>query len=269
MKKFVKRLLSVVLVCVMLGVALPLASVPAVAAGDYGSNGEFLAPIEEVTYPSISTAISSRAQLESIRNNLNGRYYLTADIDLSGAEWVPIGSSDAPFKGFFDGQGHVIKNLKITGTGYEHNGLFGYVTTGSIQNVGLEDTYINIASSYSSSFITAGGIRGYGSSLGYHISNCYNSGYISISSSSNAHVYSGGISGIHESGSIKNCYNIGDIVVSAISPSSAWTYAGGIYGGCRDKSYGNYVEYCYNSGDVSANSYAVMDGIKPVKSEPK
>jgi len=38
------------------------------------------------------TAISDRAGLEAMANDLNGKYYLTADIDLFGAEWTPIGT---------------------------------------------------------------------------------------------------------------------------------------------------------------------------------
>ena len=66
---------------------------------------------------------------------------------MSGAEWVPIGStSSTAFRGTFDGQGHVIRNLTISGEGYENNGLFGY-NSGSVKNTGLEDTSIIITRS--------------------------------------------------------------------------------------------------------------------------
>ena len=119
MSKWVKRVLSVVLACMMVGGALPMASVPAIAAGGYGSNGKFLVSIDPPVAGSIP--ISTRAQLEAIKNNLSGRYHLTADIDLSSADWVPIGdnstnSDNSHFTGIFDGQGYVIRNLTITGT---------------------------------------------------------------------------------------------------------------------------------------------------------
>ena len=81
---------------------------------------------------------------------------LTADIDLAGAEWTPIGSAtkDHGFCGNFDGNGYTIKNLKITeltpdADGYAYAGLFG-VTEGTedasnhIKNLTIEN--VNISS---------------------------------------------------------------------------------------------------------------------------
>ena len=53
--------------------------------------------------------ISDRAGLEAISNDPDGAYLLTADIDLAGEPWEPIG-----FSGDFDGGGHTIYNLTIT-----------------------------------------------------------------------------------------------------------------------------------------------------------
>ena len=48
--------------------------------------------------------ISTAAQLDSIRDNLAGKYRLTADISLSQyLRWEPIGSESAPFTGMFEG----------------------------------------------------------------------------------------------------------------------------------------------------------------------
>ena len=69
---------------------------------------------------------------------------LTADIDLEGAEWTPIGYfglSSKPFCGTFDGNGHTISNFKITekpadkaGKNRSSIGLFGNVN-GTIKNL--------------------------------------------------------------------------------------------------------------------------------------
>lgn len=62
---------------------------------------------------------------------------LTADIDLSGREWTPIGMGDNYFKGEFDGQGHTIKNLKQTsGT---RMGLFGLTESAYLHDLTLKD----------------------------------------------------------------------------------------------------------------------------------
>lgn len=56
-------------------------------------------------------AISTPEDLNNIRNNLSGKYYLTNDIDLDSYTWVPIGTESAPFCGEIDGNGYIIYNL--------------------------------------------------------------------------------------------------------------------------------------------------------------
>ena len=212
---------------------------PAARAG-YGSNGKFLAPIEAP----YGTAISNRAQLEAIRNNLGeiyGNYYLAADIDLSGAEWKPIGTVETPFKGTFDGQGHVIRNMTITGN-VAYAGLFGVVPYNSIiKNVGMENTYINITSA--DKYASAGGVCGDGSQA--HFINCYNMGSVSASASDQS--WAGGICGRAPVSMIISCYNTGDVFAS----DSLNSYAGGL---C---SYGSGISKSYNVGDVSASASSV------------
>ena len=62
---------------------------------------------------------------------------LTADIDLAGVTWTPIGTADKPFKGTFRGNGHVIKGLHDFST-LEGVGLFGHVAKGAtIEKLGI------------------------------------------------------------------------------------------------------------------------------------
>ena len=209
------------------------------------TGGKFIAPIEPLTDAMIKAEgyikISDRAGLEAIKNNLNGKYYLSKDIYLSGAEWIPIGDYTNYFRGTFDGQGYVIHNLAITGD-HKYAGLFGYVENANITNTGLEETKITISysSTYdsgSSSFYRSyvGGVCGYTSSV---ISNCYNTGDISASSIYSYYSsYVGGVCG-YASGStsgISNCYNVGDISGSASFSNTAYyaNYVGGICGFVR------------------------------------
>ena len=100
------------------------------AIGDgYGSNGKFLAPIEPPAAGSIP--IETVEDLMAIRDDLSASYHLTKDIDLAGIEWTPIGTYDEPFRGIFDGQGHVNSNLTITGM---DSGVFGNYYTQSLSN---------------------------------------------------------------------------------------------------------------------------------------
>ena len=76
-------------------------------------------------------------------NDFAGKTFrLTKDVDLGGKEWTPIGSTGKIFKGTFDGQGHVVKNLVITG--YNSNvGLFGVTHDGEIKNLVVENAKVS------------------------------------------------------------------------------------------------------------------------------
>lgn len=82
--------------------------------------------------PKTFTDINTVEQFNDIRNNLDGFYRLTADVDLSEFDnFEPIGTTSAPFRGYFNGNGHIIKNLKIDRLddnlgGSSYQGLFGY-----------------------------------------------------------------------------------------------------------------------------------------------
>lgn len=75
--------------------------------------------------------VNSSADYSTIKGKL------TADIDLNGKAWTPIGKNVVcPFAGQFDGDGHTIKGLSITGDLSESGrgnpvGLFGMVLGGS------------------------------------------------------------------------------------------------------------------------------------------
>lgn len=81
------------------------------------------------------TQISDVAGLKAIANNLEGEYILAADITLSG-EWTPIGTEESPFKGVLNGNGHVIKGLKIT-SGESNVGMFSYISGATVKNLSI------------------------------------------------------------------------------------------------------------------------------------
>ena len=244
-KKFITFFLAIIMVFGTL-VIVPKPAIPVSAAGN-----RFLAPIEPPVADSIP--ISTRAELEMIRNNLNGKYHLTADIDLSGVEWIPIGTTTINggdrFSGIFDGQGHVVYNLKLSNSEYICNGLFG-TTGGTIKNIGMEGIDINIISASS---IKIGGICGYLN--GGQIDNCYSSGSIIISTEGHGIASVGGICG-STINAISNSYN-----ACLISVSSWDASAGGI---CGDG--GGTYNNCYNSASIrvsydgSSNNPSVQAG---------
>lgn len=99
--------------------------------------------------------INNAAGLIEFANKVNaGTNYsgktitLTADIDLAGIEWTPIGNTqEKAFRGTFNGNNKTIKNLTVSGT--NGVGLFGYVdwnkTVGNstIQNVKIHNAVVN------------------------------------------------------------------------------------------------------------------------------
>ncbi|MCL2159521.1 MAG: hypothetical protein FWH48_08960 [Oscillospiraceae bacterium] len=180
--KLTKRFISFIMAFVLVIMLIPAGITTVGAAGD---ESKFLAPIEAPIAGSIP--ISTAAQLAAIGNDsdsLSKNYHLANDIDLSGSEWLPIGTSSLPFTGTFDGQGYVIKNLTITGD-HRYAGLFGYTTEAMIKNVGLEGTNIDISST--SSDVYAGGICCESIGSNSSISNCYNTGDVSAATTSSSY----------------------------------------------------------------------------------
>ena len=106
--------------------------------------------------------ISSAEGFEYIANMVNDgetdfNVVLNNDIDLSqyaitrsagASNWTPIGTSEKPFSGTFDGNGKTIKNLALVETeakeGKAYIGFFGYAKDATIKNVTFENVYINI-----------------------------------------------------------------------------------------------------------------------------
>lgn len=166
---------------------------------------------------------------------------LMNDISLNWNDWTPIGISSAkPFKGSFDGNGHVIDDLYINTTA-ANQGLFGYINAATIQNLG-------VTGSVTSTGNYVGGIVGYGAGT-IVIENCFNAADISGKQSV------GGIVGgaASANGKINNCYNVGDI--------TAAKYGGGISGCGASVSQMAVATNCYNVGTV--NSAASGGGINP------
>lgn len=86
--------------------------------------------------------ITRADQLNSIRLDLAGVFTLEDDIDMDGASvWTPIGTEAAPFTGKILGNGHKIKNIKISG---ETNvGFIGTAQNATVSHLGMEGATVN------------------------------------------------------------------------------------------------------------------------------
>ena len=103
--------------------------------------------------------------------NCHGYYFKqTADIDLTGVTWEPIGYSGGYyFAGNYDGGGHSITNAVSTGKvdpeGFATAGIFGWVAFGSVENLHVKNA--NFVATGQNKYSYVGGIAGvcYGSTI--------------------------------------------------------------------------------------------------------
>ena len=207
-------------------------------ATDWQAGGEYtytvsLAAAKDLGYTIESDGsytVTSADGLMNIAELVNGgktdiNITLDADIDLTGKDWMPIGTSN-PYTGTFDGGGHTIKGLTVT-TNDEYAGLFGWLgDAGTVKNVVMEG--VQITKNHSSGF--AGGVAGF--SWGT-IENC------SVSGSVSGTVYVGGVVGAQWNGSITGC--------SSSATVKGTVYVGGVTGQTNSSAT---LTACYATGNV-------------------
>ena len=161
---------------------------------------------------------------------------LTDDIDLTGKDWTPIGTSSGnSYTGTFDGGGHTITGLTVT-TNDQFVGLFGYLNSaGTVKNVVMEG--IQITSNHM--FGCTGGVVGY--SWGT-IENC------SVSGSVSGTMCVGGVVGTQWVGSITGC--------SSSATVKGMVDVGGVAG---QTDLGATLTACYATGNVTIEIDPIKD----------
>lgn len=153
-----------------LAMALTFLSIPALAeetafAGGSGTADDpwQIASVDQLAYLAATVNDGSKS-------GYMGAYFfvLTADLDMSGVDWRPIGNMNdmenhtTLFLGSFDGQDYTVSNLT-----YKNNqfivgaGLFG-ISVGEIKNVNIENAAV---------LCTNAGAMAIGSLVGYSIGN--------------------------------------------------------------------------------------------------
>lgn len=184
--------------------------------------------------------ISTATQLKAINNNLSACYKLTANIDLNGEDFTPLGNAESgTFSGIFDGNGFTISNLNVFSGKFA--GLFG-CNEGTIKNVKLSGIYV-----YGTRYI--GGVVGQNTTLGSVFNCSVSSGDIEADDGINE-IYAGGIIGYNEGfveGTFSNNANL------KINNESSLAVAGGIIGK-NNSVYSVNITDSTNTGNVSASS---------------
>ena len=290
MKKRIGSLLLILALCFTLLPTAAFAEETSVDNWDGSADTSWYTSAPDASEYHISTAeqLAGLAQLVNTdpgtTNFARKTFYLEKDLDLSGHEWISIGTvlgGDYPeysFCGVFDGKGHVISNLyshesyieDAEGADESHNllrnALFGSVYNGEVKNLGVADAEIWIDPKDDS----AGGkgilVDWMGKSK---ITNCWTSG--SIYSGTKIEKNIGGIVGITMQGcTISGCYSTATLTGNFTNsegyyknPDSAtWPCdsIGGIVGARFDGSLT--VTDCWFDGKIVVNSiHAAVGGI--------
>ena len=139
---------------------VPSAPLPAVSEAPQSAAEARSVPLPRpVAAPEGADGVREIADAASLRGILlepEGKYRLTADIDLGGMDWIPL-----PFNGTLDGGGHTIYNLTVTRPGEEtaecrdgnnnpyearYAGLFSVTRRAEIRDLNLRGVYVAVES---------------------------------------------------------------------------------------------------------------------------
>lgn len=287
MKKKIASLALVLALCLSLLPTAAFAEGTSVDNWDGSADTRWYTSAPDASEYHISTAeqLAGLAQLVNTypgTTNFAGKtFYLDNDIDLSGHEWISIGTvlgGDCPeysFCGVFDGQGHVISNLyshesDIKGADESHNllrnALFGSVYNGEVKNLGVANAEIWIDPKDDSAAGKGILVDWMGKSK---ITNCWTSG--SIYSGTKTEKNIGGIVGVTMQGcTISGCYSTATLTGNFKNSEGYYTEPdpadwpcdtiGGIVGARFDG--GLTVTDCWFDGKIVVNSIqATVGGI--------
>jgi hypothetical protein len=124
-----------------------------VASSFDGGDGSETDPYRIATAEQLAFLAS---EINSGKNYTGKHFALTSDIELADRPWTPIGTSDHPFSGSFDGRGFRIKNVNISiihdyvtkeGNAEMKSGdagLFGSCLDASFSNIVLDKVCVSI-----------------------------------------------------------------------------------------------------------------------------
>ena len=179
---------------------------------------------------------------------------LTADIDLAGYEWTPIGTASKQFAGTFDGQNHTVDNLSINYSSTTpiplYRGLFGWVSGANVTDrAKIENMTVNgtvVASSTKSvNDAYVGGIAGRADYA--DLTNLHANVDVSIKRTSGNYQSVGGVvGGAYYSLNVTNCSNSGNV--------TGWRYCAGIVGNISSGNQPSTITGCVNTGSITAPS---------------
>lgn len=194
----------------------------------------------------VYTANGLKEWAEAVQTDPTINCTLTADINLTGKEWTPVGSgfsSNTGYQGTFDGQGHSITGLSITTNSTDGGNavLFdGIGSNGTVKNLQVEVNY-NVQQGVASGIVNVN----YGT-----ITACSVTGDIAARTSD-----IGGIASINN-GSIIGCWFDGNLTTNYVEGGIA-AYNYGTITACF---YGGNAGYGANNQGGTVDATKVNDG---------
>ena len=247
-----KKIISLALV-----LALCLSLLPVTAFAEEGG------AIQQSTYSGgagtqedpwrISTVddLMTLARMVNAGEKYTAKYFRqTADLDLTGKSWEPIGYTDSGyyFSGNYNGDNHVISNAVSAGKKDEDGqatvGIFGCLLEGSVSNLHVRNA--NFTATGDDAYGHAGGLIGI--TFDATITNCSveNSNIKSERDPNNNNNCAGGITGFSVHGTYTKCASIHNTVTAI--------YSGGFVGEIDDS-------YSKNGGSEFTNCYATKGSV--------
>ena len=233
-----------------------------------------------------AVSIATAEELKAFRDRVNNgettlNAVLTADIALDKSEtWTPIGTSSAMYAGIFDGNGHTISGLNVTGA---NNGLFKMTGAATIQNLTISDSTIGDSSNSNLLGAFVGRIKDSTTLINCHTTDtvtvsggavgglvggtdtpnaaftltmerCSNAAAVSGYAAS-AQMGVGGLVGVLRNGAtIKDCFNTGAVTNKSTSDSAAvGGLVGSVYNNSNLKTPLTLTDV-YNTGSITAAS---------------
>lgn len=164
----------------------------------------FTQVIADVVYiNNVSSFISfAKSVSDSGRSCSGTTIYLNCDLDFKNAKFITVGAYQIkPFKGTFNGNGHLIQNIGMTADdNIQYTGLFGYINGGKISNVILDST-----NTFESTYTGRTNFNYAGCAIGSIVGRCYNCNIENVASLAgiiNSGEYSSSTGGVRRIGGI-------------------------------------------------------------------
>ncbi len=177
--------------------------------------------------------ISTPQQFARIGANPTGSFKLTADIDMTGVDFLGFTQE---FAGTLDGNGHHVKNISLSFAGGNYRGLFSKTTGATIKNIAFENINIQAPTSNSVGLIA--------SAIGTTFEQVAVTGIVV----GRDHV--GLIAGDGNGVTVRDCYVDGNV--------TAYSQAAGFFGVTQAN--GADIQRSYFNGNVTVNNYGWAGG---------